>query len=93
MALVKFVIEPDIPEVGTEVGTFDLEQLQGAAAKSNSVLQELSTDVEGVDSYVATDKTFSVYFEKDEDIIRTHAEISGFSASRTTETTALHPSQ
>ena len=34
MALKKFIIERDIPEVGT----FEREQLRGAAAKSNEVL-------------------------------------------------------
>jgi hypothetical protein len=81
MALRKFVIERDIPQVGT----FEREQLQGAAAKSNSVLQQLGPDIQWVESYVAADKTFCVYLAKDEDIIRKHAEISGFPASRITE--------
>jgi hypothetical protein len=35
MALQKFIIERDIPKVGT----FDREQLRQAAAKSNEVLR------------------------------------------------------
>ena len=38
-----------------------------------------------VESYVAADKTFCVYLGKDEDIIRKHAEISGFPATKITE--------
>ncbi len=81
MALRKFVIERDIPEVGT----FDREQLRGAAAKSNEVLQQLGSDIQWVESYVANNKTFCIYLAKDEDIILKHAEISGFPATKITE--------
>ncbi len=81
MALRKFIIERDIPEVGT----FEREQLRGAAAKSNEVLEQLGSDIQWVESYVADDKTFCVYLAKGEDIIRKHAEISGFPATKITE--------
>ena len=81
MALRKFVIERDIPEVGT----FDRDQLRGAAAKSNEVLQQLGSDIQWVESYVADNKTFCIYLAKDEDIILKHAEISGFPATKITE--------
>lgn len=81
MALRKFIIERDIPEVGS----LEREQLRGAAAKSNSVLRELGSDIQWVESYVAANKTFCVYLAKDEAIIRKHAEISGFPASKITE--------
>ncbi|MBV9014870.1 MAG: DUF4242 domain-containing protein [Alphaproteobacteria bacterium] len=77
----KFIIERDIPAVGS----LDREQLRGAAAKSNGVLRELGPDIQWVESYVAADKTFCVYLAKDEAIIKKHAEISGFPASRITE--------
>lgn len=80
MALRKFVIERDI----TEVGTFERDQLRGAAAKSNEVLQQLGPDIQWVESYVADNKTFCIYLAKDEDIIHKHAEISGFPATRIT---------
>jgi hypothetical protein len=81
MALRKFVIERDIPKVGT----FEREQLRGAAAKSNEVLHQLGPDIQWVESYVAADKTFCIYLAKDEAIIRRHAEISGFPATKITE--------
>jgi hypothetical protein len=81
MALRKFIIERDIPAVGT----FEREQLRGAAAQSNKVLRELGPDIQWVESYVAADKTFCVYLAKDEDVIRKHAEISGFPATKITE--------
>src|SRR5262249_4974046 len=81
MALRKFIIERDIPKVGT----FEREQLRGAAQKSNGVLRQLGPDIQWIESYVADDKTFCVYLAKDEDIIRKHAEISGFPATKITE--------
>ena len=81
MSLRKFIIERDIPKVGT----FEREQLRGAAQKSNEVLRQLGPDIQWVESYVAGDKTFCVYMAKDEAIIRKHAEISGFPASKITE--------
>jgi hypothetical protein len=81
MSLRKFIIERDIPSVGT----FEREQLRGAAAQSNKVLRELGPDIQWVESYVAPDKTFCVYLAKDEDIIKKHAEISGFPATKITE--------
>ena len=80
MALNKYIIERDIPEVGT----LERQQLAEAAAKSNEVLAQFGPDIQWVESYVAADKTFCVYLAKDEDIIRKHAEISGFPATRVT---------
>jgi hypothetical protein len=80
MPLQKFIIERDIPKVGT----FEREQLRGAAAKSNEVLRQLGTDIQWVESYVADNKTFCVYLARDEAIIREHAKISGFPATKIT---------
>ena len=81
MTLRKFIIERDIPQVGS----FEREQLKGAAEKSNGVLRQLGPDIQWVESYVAGDKTFCVYLAKDEAIIKQHAEISGFPATKITE--------
>jgi hypothetical protein len=81
MALRKFIIERDIPAVGS----FEREQLRGAAAQSNKVLRELGPDIQWVESYVAGDKTFCVYLAKDESLIHKHAELSGFPATKVTE--------
>jgi hypothetical protein len=81
MALRKFIIERDIPKVGS----FEREQLRGAAAKSNEVLRQLGPDIQWLESYVADNKTFCVYLAKDEGMIRKHAEISGFPATKITE--------
>jgi hypothetical protein len=77
----RFVIERDIPKVGS----FEREQLKGAAAKSNEVLAQLAPDIQWIHSYVAADKTFCIYMAKDEAMIRRHAEMSGFPANKITE--------
>jgi hypothetical protein len=77
----KFIIERDIPQVGT----LGRDQLREAAAKSNSVLKQLGPDIQWVESYVAENKTFCVYLARDEQIIRKHAELSGFPATKVTE--------
>ena len=81
MALRKFIIERDIPGAGS----LERQQLRDAAAKSNDVLRELGPDIQWVESYVAADKTFCVYLAKDEAVIKKHAEISGFPATKITE--------
>lgn len=81
MALRKFIIERDIPDVGS----LEREQLRGAAAKSNEALRQIGPDIQWVESYVADNKTFCVYLAQDEAVIRRHAEISGFPATKITE--------
>ena len=76
----KFIIERDIPDVGS----LERAQLKEAAAKSNEALAQLAPDIQWVESYVADDKTFCVYLAKDEELIRKHAELSGFPANKIT---------
>ena len=77
----KYIIEREIPNVGT----LQREQLQQASAKSNQALRQLGADIQWLESFVAADKTFCVYLAKDEAIIRKHAELSGFPATKITE--------
>jgi len=77
----RFLIERDIPAVGT----LEREQLREAAKKSNSALRQLGSDIQWIESFVAGDKTFCIYLAKDEEIIREHARISGFPATKITE--------
>jgi hypothetical protein len=81
MTLRKYIIERDIPKVGT----FEREQLREAAKTSNAALAKLAPDIQWVESYVADNKTFCVYLAKDEAVIAKHAEISGFPATKITE--------
>ena len=77
----KYIIEREIPKVGTLEG----EQLREAAAKSNQVLDQLGPDIQWTESFVTADKMFCVYLAKDEAIIHQHAELSGFPATKVTE--------
>jgi len=77
----KFIIERDLPAIGSA----DKETLKGAAAKSNEVLAKLGAQIQWVESFVAADKTFCVYLAEDEGIIKEHAELSGFPATKITE--------
>ena len=77
----KYVIEREIPAVGALQG----RHLQQAAARSNEVLNELGTDIQWLQSFVSADKMFCVYLGKNEEIIRKHAELSGFPATKIVE--------
>ena len=85
MSLRRFVIERDIPKVGT----LEREQLAGAAAKSNGALRQIGPDIQWLESYVADNKTFCVYLAQNEDVIRKHAELSGIPVTRITEITQI----
>lgn len=77
MTLKRFVIEREIPDIGSS----SAQQLSGAAATSNAALSELAPRVQWEHSYVADNKTFCIYLAEDEAAIREHASLSGFPAS------------
>jgi len=77
----RYVIERQIPGVQTLVG----QQLQGAAATSNTALAELAPRVQWEHSYVVEGKTFCIYLAEDEQAINDHARLSGFPANKITE--------
>src|ERR671922_1434246 len=77
----KYIVEREI----SKIGTLGQEQLREAAARSNQALEQLGPDICWLESFVAADKTFCVYLAKDEAVIRRHAELSGFPASKITQ--------
>ena len=81
----KYVIERDIPGAGT----MSADQLSGASAKSCSVLDGLGNEIQWIHSYVTGDKIYCVYTAPSEDLIRKHAEQSGFPANRISEVKAI----
>jgi hypothetical protein len=81
MPLKRYLIERDI--VG--IGAMSQEELSIASTTSNDALAQLGPRVQWSHSYVAGDKTFCIYFAKDETAIRDHARISGFPATIITE--------
>ena len=69
-----YVIEREIPNAGQ----LTAEDLQGISQKSCSVLKELGTGIEWIESYVTDNKIFCVYRAENEEILRTHAMQGGF---------------
>ena len=80
----RFVIERDIPEIGSA----DRDALRAASQKSNSVLAAMGEEKKNIQwqhSYVAGDKTFCIYLADNEALIYEHAQRSGFPATTVTE--------
>ncbi|MEO8649747.1 MAG: DUF4242 domain-containing protein [Acidobacteriota bacterium] len=81
----KYVIEREIPGAGA----LSNDELNGASAKSCSVLDGLGNDIQWIHSYVTGDKIYCVYTAPSEELIRQHAELSGFPANRISEVKAM----
>ena len=77
----KYVIERALPGIGDS----SPDDLRASEQRSNEVLEELGPDIQWVESYVVNDMTLCIYMARDEDIIREHAEKSGFPATKITE--------
>lgn len=77
----RYVIERDIPGAGA----MSRDDLQGASAKSCSVIKAMPAGIAWIHSYVTDDRIYCVYEAKDESAIREHAEKSGFPANRISE--------
>jgi Protein of unknown function (DUF4242) len=77
----KYMIEREIPKIGT----LGREHLQQGAAKSNQVLRQLGPDIQWLESFVTANKMYCMYLAADEGLIRKHAELSGFPATKVTE--------
>lgn len=86
--LKRFVIERDVPGVGTS----SKEEFERMTGTSNDVLQNLGADIQWVESFVTDDKIYCHYLAKDENIIREHAKRGGFPADKISEVkTVLDP--
>lgn len=79
----RFMIERDIPDAGT----MERGDLRAASQKSNEILGDMRAEKKNIlweQSYVANDRLFCVYIADSEDLIREHAERSGFPATTVT---------
>ena len=74
----KFIIEREIDGAGT----LSSEDLQGISQKSCSVLKNLGTDIQWVESYVTDNKVYCVYIAPTEELIKKHAAEGGFPANK-----------
>ncbi|MEO7243514.1 MAG: DUF4242 domain-containing protein [Variovorax sp.] len=81
----QYLIEREIAGAGKMSG----DQLRDASKHSNDVVAELGPEIEWVQSYVAGDKIYCVYNASSEDLIRSHAEKSGFPANKITPVSAV----
>ncbi|MFP5507107.1 MAG: DUF4242 domain-containing protein [Gammaproteobacteria bacterium] len=77
----KYVIERDMPGIGG----LPAESYCAGAQRSRNALDALGTRIQWLESYVTDNKVFCVYLADDEDLIRDHAQRSGFPATR------IHP--
>ncbi len=77
----KYIIEREIPKIGS----LKQEEIRQAAAKSNQVLCSLGPEIQWQESFIGADKMFCVYLAENEEIIREHAALSGFPATKITE--------
>lgn len=83
--MTQYLIEREIPGAGD----MSEQALRDAAKHSNSVLAEMSSEIEWVHSYVAGDKIYCIYNAPNEQLIREHAEKSGFPANKITSVSAV----
>ena len=77
----KFIIEREIPNIGTADGN----AIREVARKSNGIVEGFGGGIEWLESYITGDKVYCVYLARDEAIIRTHAEKGGFPANHIAE--------
>ena len=81
----KYVIEREIPGAGKLTD----DQLQGISQKSCGVLMKLGPQIQWVQSYVTGDKVYCVYIAPNEALVREHAKLGGFPATRVSEVTRI----
>jgi Nickel responsive protein SCO4226-like len=74
----RYVIERNLPGAG-QLGP---EKLRSVAERSCSVLRELGSEIQWVESYVTDDKIYCIYIAANEELIREHARRGGFPANR-----------
>jgi len=74
----RYVIERELPGAGRLAP----EEVRGVAQKSCTVLKELGSEIQWVESYVTDDTIYCVYLAPSEELIREHARRGGFPANR-----------
>ena len=80
----RYMIERDIPEIGTA----KRDELREAAGKSNAVLNDMKAERKNIQwehSYISSNKTFCIYLADNAELIDEHAQRSGFPATKVTE--------
>lgn len=83
--MTQYLIEREIDGAGD----MSEQALRDAATHSNAVLAQLGPDIKWLHSYVAGNKIYCVYQAPSEQLIREHAEKSGFPANKITPISAV----
>ena len=73
----KFVIEREVPGIGSA----SADQIQAISQKSCSVLNNLGTEIQWLQSYVTDNKIYCIYIAPNEQMVREHAKQGGFPAN------------
>jgi hypothetical protein len=74
----KYVIERDIPGAGDLTG----DQLREISQTSCRVLSKLGFEIQWIESYVTGDRIYCIYRAPNDALIKEHAALGGFPASR-----------
>jgi hypothetical protein len=77
----KYVIEREIPSVGN----LGKDELRNISQKSCSVIKEIGSGIEWIESFVTNDKIYCVYNADNIDLIKEHAQKGGFPANKIEE--------
>ncbi len=77
----KYVIEREIPSVGN----LGKDELRNISQKSCSVIKEIGSSIEWIESFVTNDKIYCVYNADNMDLIKEHAQKGGFPANKIEE--------
>jgi hypothetical protein len=83
--MTQYLIEREI----AGAGDMSKQALCDASRHSNAVLAEMRPGIQWLHSYVAGDKIYCVYNASNEQLIREHAEKSGFPANKITPISAV----
>lgn len=83
--MTQYLIEREI----AGAGGMSKQALCDASRHSNAVLAEMRPEIQWLHSYVAGDKIYCVYNASNEQLIREHAEKSGFPANKITPISAV----
>ena len=77
----RYVIERELPGAGN----LSPEELQGISQTSCDVLRVMGPEIQWVESKVTDDVIYCTYIAPNEEMIREHAEQSGFPANKVAE--------
>jgi hypothetical protein len=74
----RFIVEQHLPDAGR----LSAVELNAIAQQSGSVLRGLGPEIQWVFSCVTEDRIYSLFYARDEAIIREHARLGGLPAHR-----------